>query len=141
MTSQVFTLRTAMPATDQSSPLETFRSYLKRHELAYQYSPQADKAVFFPRLVCPFTGSTALEWRVSRGVGTVHATTVVHPREGGPYNVALIQLDEGFRMMSRVEDLEPANIRIGLRVQVRFAEVADEPAPLPVFAPLVEVTP
>ena len=125
-----------MPTTETSSPLETYRAHLRRNELAYQYSAAAGKAVFFPRLVCPFTGSTDLEWRVSRGLGTVHATTVVHPREGAAYNVALIELDEGFRMMSRVEQLAPAEVRIGLRVQVSFAE--GQEAPLPVFTPIVE---
>lgn len=130
-----------MTASDSLSPLETYRAHLRRRELAYQYSPVAGKAVFFPRLVCPFTGSTALHWRVSRGIGTVHATTIVHPREGVPYNVALIDLDEGFRMMSRVDGLAPADVRIGLRVRVDFVEANDEPAPLPVFKPLGEARP
>jgi hypothetical protein len=123
----------------EASPLATYRSHLSRNELAYQFSPAAGKAVFFPRLVCPFTGSTDLQWKVSRGLGTVYATTIVHPREGAPYNVAMIELDEGFRMMSRVEDLDPAQVRIGLRVQVRFAAVEGEPAPIPVFAPAAQV--
>lgn len=123
-----------------SSPLETYRGHLRRHELAYQYSQQANRAVFFPRLVCPFTGSTQLEWRISHGLGKVHATTVVYPRDGSPYNVSLIELDEGFRMMSRVEDIAPSDIHIGLRVKVRFDTVSDEPAPLPVFTPIAEVT-
>lgn len=132
----------APPALSASaSPLATYRAHLCRHELAYQFSPAAGRAVFFPRLVCPFTGSTALEWRVSRGLGRVHATTVVYPRDGAPYNVALVELDEGFRMMSRVDDLAPADVRIGLRVEVRFAAVDGDPAPLPVFVPSQEVTP
>ena len=63
--------------------------------------------MFYPRVLCPFTGSDKLEWRVSKGLGTVYATTVVHPGEGAPYNVALIDCDEGFRLMSRVEDIAP----------------------------------
>ncbi len=125
-------------STEEGSPLATYRAYLSRNELAYQFSPAAGKAVFFPRLVCPFTGSTKLEWRVSRGLGTVHATTVVHPREGAPYNVAMIELEEGFRMMSRVEAIDPADVRIGLRVAVRFVTVDSEPAPIPVFVPATE---
>lgn len=115
------------------SPLETYRSYLARHQLAYQFSPRAGKAVFFPRLVCPFTGSTELEWRVSQGKGSVHASTAVYPRDGAPYNVALIELDEGFRMMSRVEGLPPESVRIGQKVRVAFVTEEGQPAPLPVF--------
>lgn len=116
-----------------ASPLETYQSYLRQHHLAYQYSPTADKAVFFPRLVCPFTGSSELQWRISQGRGTVHATTTVLPREGEAYNVALIELDEGFRMMSRVQGLAPEDVQIGQRVQVAFVDAADATAPLPVF--------
>ena len=115
------------------SPLETYRSYLREGKLAYQYSPQAGKAVFFPRLVCPFTGSTNLEWRVSAGKGEVHATTVVFPREGAPYNVALVVLDEGFRMMTRVDGIDPKSVAIGMKVRVSFVEEEGQPAPLAVF--------
>lgn len=115
------------------SPLETYRSHARAGRLAYQFSAAADRAVFFPRLVCPFTGDTGLEWRISQGAGTVHATTVVFPREGLPYNVALVELDEGFRMMSRVEGVPPEQVCIGLRVKVRFLDDPKEPAPLPVF--------
>lgn len=121
------------------SPLETYRSYLRNGQLGYQYSPSAQRAVFFPRLVCPFSGTTELEWRVSQGIGTVHATTVVFPRKGDAYNVALIDLDEGFRMMSRVEGMAPEDVRIGMRVTVQFRDEPEEPAPLPVFVELKEV--
>lgn len=120
---------------DASSPLARYRAFLREGQLAYQYSPAAGRAVFFPRLVCPFTGSTALEWRVSEGLGTVYATTVVHPREGAPYNVALIDVDEGFRMMSRVDSIAPEAVRIGLRVQLRIAEGAPDEGPQPAFVP------
>ena len=83
------------------SPLAVYQAYLDRGELAYQWSPEANRAVFFPRMICPFTGSDRLEWRVSAGLGTVYATTVTHPREGAPYNVALIDCDEGFRRPPR----------------------------------------
>lgn len=121
------------PSPILQSPLETYRSHLRSGHLAYQYSPGAGRAVFFPRLVCPYTGSTQLEWRISRGQGRVYATTVVYPREGEPYNVALIELEEGFRMMSRVEGLDPRQVQIGMRVRVRFVQEPQESAPLPVF--------
>ena len=104
----------------EESPLAVYQAHLEKGELAYQWSPEARKAVFYPRVICPFTGSDRLEWRVSAGLGTVYATTVVHPaREGAPYNVALIDCDEGFRLMSRVEDLPPEAVRIGMRVKFR----------------------
>ena len=106
------------------SPLATYLRHLERGELAYQFSPTANHAVFFPRVACPYTGSDRLEWRVSKGLGTVYATTFVHPREGTPYNVALIDMDEGFRLMSRVESAAPQEVRIGMRVAVRIEKGA-----------------
>ncbi|MGH7112027.1 MAG: Zn-ribbon domain-containing OB-fold protein, partial [Stellaceae bacterium] len=78
----------------EQSPLAVYEAHLDKGELAYQWSPEANRAVFYPRLLCPYTGSDRLEWRLSGGLGTVHATTVVHPRDGAPYNVALIDIDE-----------------------------------------------
>lgn len=118
-----------------TSPLATYNSHLEKGELAYQFSPEAKRAVFFPRLVCPFTGSENLEWRVSKGLGTVYATTIVHPGEGAPFNVALIDCDEGFRLMSRVEDIAPDAVKIGMRVKFRVHRPGGEEAPIPVFTP------
>jgi uncharacterized OB-fold protein len=118
------------------SPLTTYLAHLERGELAFQFSPSAGGAVFYPRVIAPKTGEADLEWRISKGLGTVHATTVVHPPTGTPYNVALIDVDEGFRMMSRVEDIPPSDVRIGQRVKFRVhAAEGDEP-PYPVFTPV-----
>jgi hypothetical protein len=73
------------------------------------------------------------EWRVSAGLGTVYATTVARPRGGEAYNLVLVDLDEGFRMMSRVVGVEPEAVEIGARVRVAWEEQADDAAPLPVF--------
>ena len=120
----------------QVSPFNTYKGHLERNELAYQFSPEAGRAVFYPRVMCPFTGSDRLEWRVSKGLGTVHATTVVHPAEGKPYNVALIDCDEGFRLMSRVEDIAPEQVRIGQRVRFRVHRAEGDEPPYPVFTPV-----
>jgi len=122
-------------AMGERSPLSIYLEHLERGELAYQFSPDAGRAVFFPRVLCPLTGSARLEWRVSSGRGSVYATTTVHPTEGAPYNVALIDCEEGFRLMSRVEDIPPQQVRIGMRVRMRVHRPGGEP-PYPVFIPL-----
>jgi uncharacterized protein len=127
-------------ANAPTSPLGTYLEHLEKGELAYQFSPEADAAVFYPRVICPFTGGDNLQWRISKGMGTVHATTVVHPQQGTPYNVALIDIDEGFRMMSRVEDIPPLDVRIGMRVKFRVHHAEGDEPPYPVFTP-VEATP
>lgn len=122
-------------ANAPTSPLTTYLEHLAQGELGYQFSPEANAAVFYPRVICPYTGSDNLQWRVSKGMGTVYATTVVSPQQGEPYNVALIDVDEGFRMMSRVEDIAPLDVRIGMRVTFRVHKAEGDEPSYPVFAP------
>ena len=120
---------------DAQSPLAAYIAHLERGELAYQFSPSLNAAVFYPRVIAPGTGAADLEWRVSKGLGTVYATTVVHPQQGTPYNVALIDVDEGFRMMSRVEGVTPRDVKIGMRVKFRVHPAEGDDPPYPVFTP------
>lgn len=77
------------------------------------------RAVYFPREVCPHCGGASLAWEAPKGLGTVHAVTTVKrkPDDGGDLNVSLVELDEGVRLMSRVEGLPAAQVVIGLRVK------------------------
>lgn len=111
-----------------SSPATVYAEHCERGELAFQRAADGTP-VFPPRLAQPGTGEL-LEWAVSAGAGTVHATTVQRRRGADPANLALIELDEGFRMMSRVEGVAPEAVRIGMRVQVRFTGEH-----VPVFVP------
>lgn len=116
-----------------ASPLATYIEHLKRGELAYQFSPSANQAVFYPRVISPRTGKADLEWRTSNGLGTVHATTVNHPQQGEPYNVCLVDMDEGFRLMSRVEGIPPEAVKIGMRVKFHTHDPGGDEDPYPVF--------
>ena len=51
--------------------------------------------------------------------GVVYATTVLHRPDEEPYNVCLVDLEEGGRVMGRVEGLAPEDVRIGMPVQAR----------------------
>ena len=124
-----------MPDLMKQSPYGTFLEHCKKGELAYQVSTDDGKAVFYPRVVAPGSGSTHLEWRVSKGLGTVYSTTVVYNKDEKPLNVTLIDLDEGFRMMSRVEDIDPLAVKIGMRVKVRIHPGDEKQPPYPVFVP------
>lgn len=108
-----------MPA----APLEHFREGCRAGELRYTVDEDG-RPVWPPR--------AGLDWRVSRGRGAVHATAVVRPRDGDPRDLSLIELDEGFRMMSRVEGVDPATVAIGDRVELAWT---DEDPPVPVFRP------
>jgi uncharacterized OB-fold protein len=108
------------------SPRAHFEAGCARGVLLYQWDPAAGRAVFYPRVL------PGLQWRESAGAGTVYAATTIRPRGGEPRGIALIDLDEGFRMMSRVEGVAPQAVRIGLRVRVAWT--GHDP-PLPVFGP------
>lgn len=121
-----------------SSPYGRYVDELKKGRLAYQFSTAVGKPVFYPRVRCPFSGlDDVLEWRISKGSGTVYSTSVVFPKDAAPYNVALIDMDEGFRLMSRVVDTDPISVKIGLRVHFRVEQVDANEDPIPVFFPLV----
>src|SRR5574341_1916891 len=125
----------------QRSPYGTYLEHCRQGELAYQVSTADGKAVFYPRVAAPGTGRTDLEWRVSKGFGTVYATTVVYYKNEPPLNVALIDLDEGFRMMSRVEGVDPLQVKIGMRVKVKMLPGDDKQPPYPVFTPILTPDP
>ena len=82
-----------MDSLMEKSPLGVFIEHIKKGELAYQVCTDDNKAIFFPRVVAPKTGSTNLEWRVSKGLGTVYTTTVVCGKENAKWNVAMIDVD------------------------------------------------
>ncbi len=87
-----------------------------------QYCGECRQHIYFPREVCPHCGgSRQLSLVPPRGTGTVHAVTTMRRKSeaGGDYNVSLIDLDEGVRMMARVDDIPPAEVRIGMRVRSR----------------------
>ncbi len=119
--------------TASTSPLAQFRNHLQRGELAYQIDVASGQPVFYPRVIAPGTGNV-VEWRVSAGKGTVHAVTVISPRGEPAYNVVLVDMDEGFRLMSRVEQVPAEAVRIGMRVRARVHTPEAAP-PYPVFVP------
>ncbi len=106
---------------EQAGPEAVYFSKLESGIFEIQRCDDCNGAVFYPRLVCPHCGSAALSWFAPTGRGTVYATTTVHTG-GEPYNVCLVDLDEGARMMTRVEDMPPGDVGIGLRVQARIQQ-------------------
>ena len=93
------------------------------------------EAPFFPpRVMAPGSGDAGLEWFEAGGGGTVYSVTVVSPRPPlAPYNVVLVDLDDGPRLMTRVDGIAPGDVRIGMRVRARI--VTEDDAALLVFEP------
>lgn len=106
-------------------PDAQYQAYLRAGRFMIQRSKSTGRSVFYPRVAVPGTGETDLEWIEASGGGTVYAITVNRAREGS-YNIALIDLDEGPRMMSTIEGVE--TVPIGTKVRARIAERGDGPA-------------
>jgi uncharacterized OB-fold protein len=109
------------------APAGVYRRYLEEGKLGFQRCRDCGKEIFYPRVLCPNCASDSLEWQTSGGRGTVYATTAVHRRDGEPYNVALVDLEEGFRMMSRVEGVPAEEVEVGMNVTLQVREEDDEP--------------
>ena len=108
----------------EPGPDQVYREALNAGTFQIQQCATCSKHIFYPRLVCPHCGSNEIAWVSPSGQGAVYSTTVVRrkPERGGDINVAMIELDEGVRMMSRVEGLPPTDVTIGLRVTARLVD-------------------
>ncbi|MBA3055231.1 MAG: hypothetical protein FP826_09910 [Sphingomonadales bacterium] len=114
---------------DTIRPDQEFNAFLAKGELRIQRSRSSGKYVFYPRVFAPGTGADDLEWVPVSGLGTVYSFTVIRPRPPAePYNVVLVDLDEGARIMSRVDDCDPADLAIGQRVKAGIVPIDGEPA-------------
>jgi uncharacterized OB-fold protein len=108
-------------------------------ELLFQRCADCGGATHTPALICAHCLSRALHWEPSAGAGTVASYTVVHrpqtPAFVVPYVPIVVDLDEGFTMLSNVIGCRPADVHVGLRVQVEFHPKSDE-ITLPYFRPV-----
>ena len=111
-------------------PEAEYRAHLREGRFMIQRSRSTGVHVFYPRVAVPGTGEQDLEWVSASGIATVYAITVNRTREGS-YNLALVDLDEGPRMMTRIDGIE--TVPIGTRVRARIIE--QDGAPLVVFVP------
>lgn len=93
----------------------------------------------FAHAWCPQSWSEDLGWERASGLASVSHFTIVHQapvpafQAESPYVLAMVELDEGVRMMTNIVGCPPQDVCIGMRVAVRF-EARGETA-LPVFAP------
>jgi uncharacterized OB-fold protein len=106
-------------------PEMAFRKYLEQGAFMIQRSRATGQHLFYPRVAFPGSGDEDLEWVPARGTGTVYAITVNRAREGS-YNIAIVELDEGPRMMTHIAGVEATPI--GVRVRARIAVQEGQPA-------------
>jgi uncharacterized OB-fold protein len=120
---------------DAIAPQAQYQQFLAEGRFMLQRSAASGRHVFYPRLAEPGSGASDLEWVAASGRGTVYSTSVVRQKPpASNYNVALIDLAEGPRMMSRVVGIAPEDVRIGMAVSARI--VTDNAAAVLVFEPV-----
>ena len=120
---------------DAKRPDQFFQRALAEGEILLPKCDDCGAYHFFPRVLCPHCHGAAISWKQAGGKGRVHTTTVVRrkPERGGDYNVCVVELDEGVRMMSRVEGIAPGDVVIDMAVTAFVGEAED--APIVLFRP------
>src|SRR5688572_32570826 len=102
-----------------SGPDETFHAYLANGKFMLQRSRLSGEFVFYPRVSWHGARAGDLEWVEASGDGEVYSATTIRRKaeHGGDYNISLVQLAEGPRMMTRVLGIAPDQVTIGMAVK------------------------
>jgi len=114
----------------------------KRHEFVLPRSRTTNEFFFYPRAISPGEDmSDDIEWIKASGKAKVWTYAIHHmgPTKAykgePPYVVALVETEEGVKMMTNVVDCDPKDVHIGMDVEVVFDDVTPEVA-LPKFRPI-----
>ncbi|WP_101675273.1 Zn-ribbon domain-containing OB-fold protein [Alloalcanivorax mobilis] len=132
------TNRPAPVIDDDSRP---FWQGTARQQLRLPYCRACAAAFFYPRALCPRCHGDDLEWRNASGRGTVYSYTVSRRPAGPafqaitPYVVALVDLEEGPRLLTNVLVDRPDQVHIGQSVTVVYQPLGDGETVLPLFQP------
>ncbi len=129
------------PMPEPTPVTQPFWDGLREHKIKIQYSPSADRYVFYPRILAPGTLADDLEWREVSGAGTLYTFTVADRPTAPPWAdalpqlLAIVELDEGPRLSSEMVDVAPDALRVGMRVKAVFHDQPDHDITLLRFAP------
>jgi uncharacterized OB-fold protein len=111
-----------------------------RGELLFQRCGDCGGITHTPALMCAHCTSRNLHWEKSAGTGSIYSwTTVWRPQTPAftvPYTAIIVDMDEGWQILSNLIGCEPDAAHIGMRVQVEFHPVANSDITLPYFRPI-----
>jgi uncharacterized OB-fold protein len=111
---------------------EPYWEATRRRELLLQWCVGCATPIHYPRERCPGCLRDELEWRKAAGTGEIHAFTVDHRADRRV--VALVELDEGARVMTNIVGCDPSEVRVGQAVHVTWEELPDG-RNLPLYQP------
>jgi uncharacterized OB-fold protein len=115
-------------------PGAEYAAFLTEGRFMLQRVISTGETVFFPRVAQPGTGRCDLEWVEAAGTGALYSFTVIRNKPpAADYVIALVDLAEGVRMMTRIVDCDPATLSIGMPLRARMGEI--DGSAVVVFAP------
>lgn len=134
------------PTISPSPDAAPFWEACRRRELSIPYCESCSGFFFYPRTMCPTCGLRDVTWRTVSGRGRVYSFCIHHSsglpgfREAVPFVSAIVELEEGPRLMTMLIDVEPdpTEIACEMLVEVAFVEL-DDGHVLPVFRPRLEL--
>jgi uncharacterized OB-fold protein len=119
------------PMPEPTPVTEPFWNALREHKIRIQYSPSSDRYVFYPRVLAPRTLADDLEWREISGEGTLYTFTVADRPTAPPWAdslpqlLAIVEWDEGPRLSTEMVNVDPSELRVGMRVKPVFCDYPD----------------
>jgi uncharacterized protein len=126
-----------MTAADLNPESAPFWAGCAEGELRFQRCQDCGEVIFSPRSLCPNCSSLNLGWERASGRGRIYSYTIVHRDAGehlrAPYVFALVDLDEGFRMMTNIVDADDSGLAVGADVIVAFRPREGTERVLPLF--------
>ena len=134
--------RTDIPHATPSGVSARFWEGVAVGELRYQVCTFCESVNVPPAEVCRECQLEGIRWQVSAGRGTLYSWTVVYRPvssafEEAPYAPAIVELDEGFQLVTNLVGIAPEDITAGMRVKVEFHRVHGD-LRLPYFSPAAE---
>ncbi|MFG1466563.1 OB-fold domain-containing protein [Xanthobacter sp. DSM 24535] len=111
-------------------PEQVFRAGLADGKFLIQRCTACATHVFYPRALCPACDGGPLECVEASGAGEVYSSTIIRQPadKGGDYNLAMVTLAEGPRLMTQVVGIAPQDVRIGLAVRATIRKAGEAPA-------------
>lgn len=120
-----------------SEPTELDQAYwdgLAAGKLRVQHCNACKSYQTPPETFCYVCGSDDVAWKDASGRGTVHSFITVHQKyhpafyEMVPYNVSVVELEEGPRLVANVVNVDPHEVTVGMDVKAIAQPVGDRVA-------------
>lgn len=119
------------PLPKPTPTTQPFWDGAKDGKLMLQYDPVSRKYQFWPRQCSVRTGKRNLRWQETSGKGEIYSFTVTHVPTAGfedkvPYALGLVELDEGVRIIGNLVNIDPEDVKIGMRVRVAWEKLSED---------------